>query len=136
MSGFLPPTDLVGVDEIGEMMGLDPSEVRTDKIAHRKGFPAPVAVLALGRVWQRADILRWLEDGSPDTHPGPYVGVREIQAVIGLSEQRVYQLIQDPGFPEPIVTLKAGRVWLRSTIAEWNATRPRRKPGRPRKVTA
>jgi prophage regulatory protein len=52
---------LVGVHEIAEL--LDVSRQRVDRIAATDdSFPPPVAVLAAGRIWHRADIEQWAAD--------------------------------------------------------------------------
>jgi predicted DNA-binding transcriptional regulator AlpA len=48
---------LVGVAEIAALLGV--TTQRVDQLARTEGFPKPVAVLAAGRIWQRADIERW-----------------------------------------------------------------------------
>ena len=48
------------------------------------------------------------------------VGVAEIADMLGVSKQRVDQLLRsDSKFPVPEVHLSAGRVWKRSDIEEW-----------------
>jgi len=50
------------------------------------------------------------------------MGVAEIADLLGVSRQRVNQLVQtDPTFPEPEAELSAGRIWLRSAIEQWVA---------------
>jgi prophage regulatory protein len=49
--------DLVGLTEIAEMLGV--SIQRIDQLARRDDFPEPIAVLAAGRIWWRADIEDW-----------------------------------------------------------------------------
>lgn len=38
---------------------LDLTRQRVDKLSRRADFPAPVATLAIGRVWDRADVVAW-----------------------------------------------------------------------------
>lgn len=48
------------------------------------------------------------------------VGVTEVKEFLGVSRQRVHQLIRDDtGFPNPVAELAAGRIWLREDIEEW-----------------
>ncbi len=47
------------------------------------------------------------------------VGPAEIGAMLGISRQRVFQLVTAPGFPEPEAELAGGRVWARAAIEEW-----------------
>lgn len=55
--------DLVGAAEIAGMFGV--SRQRVYQLSTREGFPAPVAVLSRGRVWERADVLAWMEANRP-----------------------------------------------------------------------
>lgn len=47
------------------------------------------------------------------------VGVAEIAAMLGVTRQRVNQLVREEGFPGPEAELSAGRIWLRETIEAW-----------------
>lgn len=49
--------DLMGVTEIADLFGV--SRQRVDQLAATDGFPAPIAELAAGRIWRKADIVRW-----------------------------------------------------------------------------
>lgn len=61
---------LIGAAEIGKLFGV--SRQRVQQLVHRPDFPAPVADLAMGKVWESADVHRWgVETGrlEPDeTH--------------------------------------------------------------------
>jgi predicted DNA-binding transcriptional regulator AlpA len=60
------------------------------------------------------------------------VGMAEIAEILGVSRQRVAQLIESYGdFPKPEVELSGGRVWSRTAIETWIASHPERGPGRP-----
>ena len=64
--------------------------------------------------------------------PVELVSIPEIATMLGVSRQRVHQLIQQyDDFPRPLAELAIGRVWDRLTVAEWDATHPR-LTGRPR----
>jgi predicted DNA-binding transcriptional regulator AlpA len=52
------------------------------------------------------------------------LGVAEIAAMLGISRQRVNQLIQSPDFPAAEAELSAGRIWTREAIESWAATHP------------
>lgn len=56
---------LVGAAEIGEMLG-GVSRQRVYQVVSRRDFPAPVIELAMGKVWNREDVQRWI-----DEHRGP-----------------------------------------------------------------
>jgi prophage regulatory protein len=47
----------VGAAEIAQI--LDVSRQRVQQLADRQGFPEPVAVLSMGKVWRTKAILRW-----------------------------------------------------------------------------
>lgn len=59
-------------------------------------------------------------------------GTSEVTELLGVSRQRLHELRTSGRFPEPMVELAAGPIWLRSTIEsfleQWE-----RKPGRPAK---
>jgi predicted DNA-binding transcriptional regulator AlpA len=54
------------------------------------------------------------------------LGVAEIAAMLGLSRQRVNQLIQADDFPPPEAELSAGRIWSRAAVETWVAAHPGR----------
>ena len=53
------------------------------------------------------------------------VGSAEIGRMLGVSRQRVQQLINRKDFPAPEVTLEMGKVWKRSEVAGWARTHGR-----------
>ena len=60
------------------------------------------------------------------------VGMAEIAEMLGVTRQRVSQLIETyEDFPKPEVELSGGRVWSRTAIETWIASHPERGPGRP-----
>jgi predicted DNA-binding transcriptional regulator AlpA len=48
---------MVSTVEIAGLLGL--SRQRVDKLSRGDRFPAPVADLAIGRVWSRAAVVEW-----------------------------------------------------------------------------
>lgn len=49
---------LVGIAEIAELIGV--TRQRVDQLTRADPeFPQPVAELHAGRIWQRADIVKW-----------------------------------------------------------------------------
>lgn len=46
-------------------------------------------------------------------------GVQEVAELLGVSRQRVHQLVAAPGFPQPIADLAAGRIWDLSDVEAW-----------------
>jgi len=53
------------------------------------------------------------------------VGAAEIGRMLGVSRQRVQQLVSRDGFPEPEAVLEMGKVWKRSNVEEWARSRGR-----------
>jgi predicted DNA-binding transcriptional regulator AlpA len=52
--------------------------------------------------------------------PLDLVGVTEISDMLGVTRQRVDQLVRtDPTFPEPDAEITAGRIWLRDAVEAW-----------------
>lgn len=56
---------------------------------------------------------------------GPVVGSAEIARMLGVSRQRVGQLVSSRDFPEPYATLDMGRVWKTSDVEQWAHRRGR-----------
>ena len=49
--------DLVSRVEIADLLGV--SQQRVHQLLERSDFPPPIAELAIGQVWRRADVERW-----------------------------------------------------------------------------
>lgn len=48
------------------------------------------------------------------------VAVAEIAQMLGVSKQRVYQLLEeDDTFPKPAERLTVGRIWRRADVEKW-----------------
>ena len=60
----VPP--LVAAQEIALM--LDVSRQRVSQLATSAGFPPPVAILGVGRIWLREDVVDWAERTGRDLH--------------------------------------------------------------------
>jgi len=60
--------DLVGVAEIRDMLG-GVSRQRAGVVTSGRSFPEPVAVLKMGQVWLRSDVLDWIRRHRPDLMP-------------------------------------------------------------------
>ena len=50
------------------------------------------------------------------------VGTSELQQILGVSRQRIFQLVAGKGFPEPLTALRMGQIWDLDAICAW-ATR-------------
>jgi prophage regulatory protein len=73
---------LVGLAEVAAMLGI--SRQRAGQVAKEYAdFPAPVAALASGRVWERADVEAWArlhparKPGRPSRSSGLYVPMED-----------------------------------------------------------
>jgi predicted DNA-binding transcriptional regulator AlpA len=63
------------------------------------------------------------------------VGVPEIAQILGVSRQRVYQLIDTyEDFPAPVATLAVGRIWSRGAVEDWNRLHGERPSGKHRRL--
>jgi predicted DNA-binding transcriptional regulator AlpA len=51
--------------------------------------------------------------------PAHLLSSGQVAALLGVSRQRVHQLRQLPGFPEPAGRLSSGRVWWDVDIQAW-----------------
>lgn len=49
------------------------------------------------------------------------VGLAELALRWGASRQRAHQLTDDESFPEPVLSLRMGRVWHEDDVREWEA---------------
>lgn len=59
--------------------------------------------------------------GGSDTYVAftvDLVGTTEVAEMLGVSRQRVHQLMSSEGFPEPEM-LSAGLIWRRADIEAW-----------------
>lgn len=61
---------LVGAAEIGKLFG-GISRQRVQQIVSRPDFPAPVADLAMGKVWESADVVRWARNHGRTVEDAP-----------------------------------------------------------------
>ena len=60
------------------------------------------------------------------------VGLSEIATMLGVSRQRVGQLVRDyDDFPAPVAELASGRIWETAAVEAWANAHPVRPPGRP-----
>ncbi len=71
--------------------------------------------------WRR-ERTSWLKSQPWD---GLYAGAHEVALMLGLSRQRVHQLVQQGDFPEPFEVLAAGKVWLTEDVQRWDDERKR-----------
>lgn len=58
--------ELMGTSEIATLLGV--SKQRVTALAARPDFPAPVATLAMGKVWRSADIIEWAKASDRRLH--------------------------------------------------------------------
>jgi predicted DNA-binding transcriptional regulator AlpA len=50
-----------------------------------------------------------------------FVGAWEIEQRLGVSRQRLLELIARPDWPAPCAVLAMGKIWLREDVEEWAA---------------
>lgn len=51
--------------------------------------------------------------------PQRLMGLAEVGNYLNVSRQRADQLARTPGFPAPVATLSAGRIWKAEDIERW-----------------
>jgi predicted DNA-binding transcriptional regulator AlpA len=61
----------------------------------------------------------------------PVVGTGEIAEMVGISRQRVNQILGEGNFPPPLARLAKGPVWRRGDIVRWAQEDGRELPGEP-----
>jgi prophage regulatory protein len=61
--------DLMGVYEIAVRLGV--SRSRASQIVLEKGFPDPAARLAMGVIWEAADVEAWIATHRPQLAEEP-----------------------------------------------------------------
>lgn len=110
-----PKTDLVGVGEAAEILGIQTSTIPRYVKANR--LPKPVAELAATKIWRRADIEA-VRDGK---NPRPsklrdVVGTSESAVLLGTGKSQVGRWMRAGVFPEPYARLAAGPIWRRADI--------------------
>lgn len=49
----------------------------------------------------------------------PLVGAYEIRDMLGVTRQRVQQIVNTKGFPDPVVSLRMGKAWLKADVEAW-----------------
>lgn len=54
----------------------------------------------------------------------PLAGSWEATQILGVGRQRLHQLQQTAGFPDPVQRLKSGPIWTVEALEVFNATRP------------
>ncbi len=59
----------MGAQEIAKRLGL--SRQRVQQLIALDSFPAPFDVLAMGRLWRREDVERWILACRPELADGP-----------------------------------------------------------------
>lgn len=67
--------------------------------------------------------IRRLEITDATFEPDELVGATDVARLLGVSRQRVYQLMSDATFPPPASHLARGALWSRADVEAWNARR-------------
>lgn len=113
-------TSRVPVEAIAELSSLVPE---LTNILGRD----PSAAFSLWLTAAESDLPTGTGETLPTALP-PCVGVGEAAEILGVSKQRVHQLTRAPGFPQPVMRLKATPVWLRDEVLRFQQNRSLR-PG-------
>jgi predicted DNA-binding transcriptional regulator AlpA len=59
------------------------------------------------------------------------MGTAEIRQRLGLSKQRVHQIVNQKGFPDPVARVSGITIWLTADVEAWIAAhRPKLDEGR------
>jgi len=53
------------------------------------------------------------------------LGAKELEGLLGVSRQRVQQLVTGADFPEPLAVLAMGKVWREQDVLRWAEQRGR-----------
>lgn len=59
----MAPEELASVGEIAAMLAVPKRTAQ--RWIERPDFPAPIATLAVGRIWRRADVQEWAKKTLP-----------------------------------------------------------------------
>ena len=59
---------VVGPGEIGEMLG-GLSRQRVFQLTSGEGFPPPIAILSIGKIWAYDDVAKWARRHGREIHP-------------------------------------------------------------------
>ena len=93
----------------------------------RRKVKLPAWPMTRGEIVRADELAREIsEPNFPDV-----VGTSEVSSMLEVSRQRLHELRNAGTFPEPMVELAAGPLWLRTSIESFLAGW-KRKPGRPR----
>ena len=85
-------------------------------------------------IWHDRDnaLLRQELSGMVVLMTSHLVGLSEIATRLGVSRQRVGQIVRDyDDFPPPVAELASGRIWETAAVETWAEAHPVRPPGRP-----
>lgn len=124
----------VGRGELAQLLGV--SRMRAYQLSKLADFPAPVAQLSNGNVWNLNDLIAWFDarahernldlsvvDGIDEmsSSPGQLVSRRELELLIDRSRAQVGRLLESATFPPPVADLASGRIWSLSAVESWAA---------------
>jgi predicted DNA-binding transcriptional regulator AlpA len=71
--------------------------------------------------------IRRIEVTPEAFEPETLLGATDIARMLGVSQQRFYQLMERPGFPAPATELARGALWRRQDIEAFAEVRSRPK---------
>jgi predicted DNA-binding transcriptional regulator AlpA len=108
---------------LGSVFEVEAEDARLAFVAGHRAFVAALHEAA-------GDLdpgLRRIELTRGDFEPLDLVGATDIARTLGVSRQRVYQLAEQPGFPQPAARLARGALWSRVEIEAWRDARSARR---------
>ena len=97
-------SDLAGLAEVAELLGVSRERVRQLMRAPKSGFPEPVAVLQATPLWRRRDVARW--DASRRHTSGPKPEKLDESALADIMNRRKpgAQLAREYGVSESYIS--------------------------------
>lgn len=66
----------------------------------------------------RLELAR-LELAPSDAHELEFLGASDVARVLGISRQRVYQLLAGQDFPQPVASPRRGQLWSSDDLRDW-----------------
>ena len=117
----------LSVEAANDRAAIGKAKHATIRVLRKTGFTHPVEFVRVEAETAEDLNRRLREPNFPEL-----CGVSEAARILGISKQRVSQLVSSRAFPRPIVRLEATPVWRCSAILRF-ADAWERKSGRPRK---
>jgi predicted DNA-binding transcriptional regulator AlpA len=118
--GALGPIGWGSGDTLGAVFEIDGAELAQALAAGLAAFETAVEAATIGIGKPR---IRRLEITEAALEPDELMGATDVARLLGVSRQRVYQLMDDAAFPPPASHLARGALWSRADVEAWNVGR-------------